>query len=595
MISIKITKEVRQNFNLHIDKPSDGATIVSRTSYSQGVHLAGWCFLDYDLSECHMQLDENEPIPLNKLRPDVKAAFSQRCLSEKCGFSILIFPDTKKIKFLVNRQVFGELIVSPVDKSDEHYAEYLLECEQFSRYLKSPETVEYPASKMDLWLQRSSDFFEQSSGQLIFLNANRFDINSINSFRKKHTIDIYSDFFEKLTSEKIAFTSPLNEKLYACSSSFYVAPFNYMKFENETGDVFFVMQHFSVVDVVFFPTEMVMVFRSTGIDTSIFFKGIIKTLHQIAKSFKKGSFNGVYLTHGRPYHYSYDLAPSLELAHQLDVLRHFPSIYIQQSRAFYSFSAIYPEVNNEQLLSDTSFEAALKTEGFSSISGIQFGHSSKDPLLLSLFERFDSKLVQKAADTQLDEPASILFSSIKGISLWICIASGKRQWLNQEAEISKLARVLVEIYPDITIIFDGWTSPIKATDKDLQEIDQDNKIVDNLRVKLPDNVNVISVVGMDTLHKLKFASKVDYFISDHATGSMLVDRFLKKNGTTHIGNGWNQVDLAHLHYNSTRLRSKDICNEPNSNKVRDNISYSTEGNAVLVATLRHLLINRDSV
>jgi hypothetical protein len=125
--------------------------------------------------------------------------------------------------------------------------------------------------------------------------------------------------------------------------------------------------------------------------------------------------------------------------------------------------------------------------------------------------------------------------------LWLGVTTGKRAWIEETDAYIALIDLLIQKYKHIGVVIDGWTASHTTNIKQNQSnkfYSQDEVIKDKIIEKFKGNSNVtfISVIGAMVEEKIAIADLTDFFIANHATGSLWISRIAKKRGITHISN-----------------------------------------------------------
>ena len=143
----------------------------------------------------------------------------------------------------------------------------------------------------------------------------------------------------------------------------------------------------------------------------------------------------------------------------------------------------------------------------------------------------------------------------------------------------------------ITLIIDGWTG---THDKEAIRFHKayagDDILKKKIISRLPSTVKVISLIGALAEEKINIASMVDFFISNHATGSIWVSRIAKSYGVTHISNSARESsERQHIHWNSS-LVPKELIQDINAEDAQTpfHVSYGVNQEEFLKYVLSKL-------
>lgn len=372
---------------------------------------------------------------------------------------------------------------------------------------------------------------------------------------------------------KVASPLHVNTDAY-CDCSFYIAPFNYLRFISN-GDVFYIVQHFSFCDSIYIPKLGFHHFLSIGIDKNEWHKNIAKAT--LSHNKKAGRFNSVFAMHNRPYHYNYDIALGLHLLNKKGLLEKTPLITLHEGKSFFRPSKLLNNKINELVLNDTDFISHLNNPGFSILAGHQITHSAKDTVYRDLFAEFDSTIRKNNLTTIHSEFVGTICNELNkcNVRLWFGITSQKRKLINQEEEIARTINIFCNMFDNVGVVIDGWTSPLKLSEGDIKQIESDNSVAVNIKKLVnADNISYHSIIGLTTEEKLEITQFIDVFLANHGAGSMHIDRMGNRYGVTHNSSIWSAADLAHIHNNSIKINQKHIIDFEPIDKSQDCVDYS---------------------
>lgn len=575
----------------HLDTPHDCMEISSE--HAKQHTISGWVVSRDPSHKISVEIESNggiKKVCCNTQRKDVVEHFKKNHTNLypilECGFHFNEV-NASNLKIFCGEELALNILFEIVDSNLEHEWSFLRELNlaHIERNHDLPKTKleTYLADgvyklisnnsselKMAYWLP---DEINECLNDFI-TNSRKFEFgpNMVESAIKKGFIEI---------------GSPLQRNESAtCSCSFYVAPFNYLKFITK-GIVFYIIQHFSFCDAIYIPAYGVFFF-SPGIVKELWYKVIAKTTLSASNTIQDGLFNSVFITHDRPYHYNYDLALGVFLLEKKRLLEQIPSLILNEERAFFSISRCINKNINEKILSPKDFNRHLNSPGFSILAGHQVVHSANESAYLELFKDLDSVILKNClAHSQTTYINNIVSKLTDGdVTLWFGITSQKRKLLNQVDEIVRAINVFSMLFERVGVVIDGWTSPLKPSEKDLLEIDNDTQVLIDIKNKvISSNVDFFSSIGASSEEKIIIAKHVDVFLANHATGSMHVDRIAGRFGVTHNSNTWVAADFAHLHRNSIKISSSNITDVINSDKGQDFIDYQAREMSIANAML----------
>lgn len=376
-----------------------------------------------------------------------------------------------------------------------------------------------------------------------------------------------------LTNGAASLVNPFSGHAALCAFSWLASnSINCLLFR-DADEVFFVFQHVTSADAVYFPLRNLVVLRH-----HITVQEVLGCVHQLFRSAPqafaqpevKKTFGGVIASHGRPYHFYYDVAPAVESLHEAGLLEKLPALFMLEGGDYFSLKSLYGFEADERVVSASELNKEnISRNRFLILLGIQFGEGTK-----ALVETFDARVNSTlpdllSADLKREcEQARQCFPLI-----WFGVIGQKRSWNEQVEAAVKLVNSIHIAFPGMGICFDGWTSALTPTSRDEVESARDVLIVKEILERIPETVPIFNLVGANSVHKIAFAQVVDFFVANYATGSMHVARFAKKPGLGHISNSMN-CD-GHIHYQTRRVPSEDVMDVVSTEKLRpDFVSYS---------------------
>ena len=380
-----------------------------------------------------------------------------------------------------------------------------------------------------------------------------------------------------ITHDKIIVPNPFSYGFATCSDSYnYFNNTNMLKFVSSGGEVFFIFQHVGSVDAVYFP-ERQLVTLGEHLSLEVIKAVVVEMLAAPSIFFDRKSgdnkFQAIIASHNRPYHFYYDVAPVVSELNSANLLSKIGGIYYYEGGCFCSFKDIYDlEVGEETLGSAAIMNKQLFKRGFSFSVGFRF-----DSTRVGVATRFDRALLAyayKHYDYTADEDLEALRRCYPVI--WFGVTVQKRSWIEQVDAAKNIFNELHKIYPNLGIVFDGWTSPLVLTESDRRETSNDLAICDEIMNSLPSSIKSYSVIGYPSHKKVVYGRLVDAYIGNSATGGLHIARFSNKPGVGHLNT---QLIDSGMHIrNRTILVDKTLIKdaEEDINLRVDFISYSID-------------------
>lgn len=407
---------------------------------------------------------------------------------------------------------------------------------------------------------------ERCRGLLQYVTREEFCIDAVHSATTKGAVIVPDPF---------GYGMAFSDESYLFGSQI-----NVLRFLSSTGEVFFLFQHVGSADAIYFPTRnaIVIVRHVDAATVRGFICRFIRSLSRIAEySANNRRFLGVIASHGRPYHFYYDVAPAMSDLHHSGVLKKIERIFYYSGGDFCSFKSLYElDVFECQLTADELWAHCVAERGFYFHVGALY-----DQGRLSSALRFDDELNTYSRKhfirLQASAPAELLTCYPL---LWFGITVEKRSWMEQVDAAVNLLTELKKSYPNVGVVFDGWTSPLHPTARDLEETAKDSGVVEKIVAQLDPGIRVFSVVGADSVQKIFFGKCADVYVGNSGTGGLHVARFAGCPGVAHLNT--QMIDVDYHIRKRTRLVDKSlIVDQPDTAGRRmDFISYSLDWRVV---------------
>ncbi|MEN5035241.1 hypothetical protein [Pseudomonas sp. TWI929] len=378
-----------------------------------------------------------------------------------------------------------------------------------------------------------------------------------------------------LSKGSVIVPDPFGYGMAFCNESYVMSnDINVLRFISSTGEAFFIFQRVGSADAIYFPTRNMIVLSLHMTDGLVreFVYWLIRNFSAVGE-YSSGirTFSGVIASHGRPYHFYYDVAPAVGDLHEARLLARLPSIVYLKGGDFCSFSQLFEvKVPELFLTAEELWVNGIKAKGFYFHVGAHFDHERSESVT-----RFDRKFNLSARKSMASLSPSITTGLMSCYPLiWFGITVQKRSWLEQVDAAANILNSLKLLYPGVGVVFDGWTSPVHPLPRDQRETDLDSGVVNQIRERLDSSIPVFSVVGADSVKKIQYASFVDGYVGNSATGGLHVARFAGRPGVAHL-NTKMLTETNHIRKRTKLIDAKHIVDRPEDADLRmDFISYS---------------------
>ncbi|MDT9179478.1 MAG: tetratricopeptide repeat protein [Limnospira sp. PMC 1238.20] len=386
--------------------------------------------------------------------------------------------------------------------------------------------------------------------------------------------------------------NPFGEGYAVCRESYYDrgrGDLTLLRFISPSGESCFIMQWVKSADAIYFPQRNLCYFDcyfNLVLNNSVLknlIRNFINNLSYAVNS-DRNKFGGITSSFSRPSHFYHDICLGLYQLHKKGLLTQVPSVFKYRLGNFFLISSLFNFDKNREFFIENLNVLSDKCRGnheFYVHIGT-YGMTSKNrpdkEKLIEMIVSTAAELVDDATDKEVQQARECY------PLLWFGVTSQsqKRAWVEQVEGGAKIITELAKIYPNIGVVFDGWTAPLNATPYDVSEAAKDQAVVDEIRQLLPPSVKTFTVVGSTTVRKLAFATVIDVFIANKGTGSIHVDRFAKKPGVVHIANAMRLPASRQLHYNVVNVPSNQVLDIPHpTNPAFHFVSYSINPDVIL--------------
>ena len=240
--------------------------------------------------------------------------------------------------------------------------------------------------------------------------------------------------------------------------------------------------------------------------------------------------------------------------------------YIIGGYEFIPFDKFFPEVNKDNIIrkleynSLEMFEYALTNNYF-----IIRPTNGSYNLNRGLAKRIYSASVKSSSETCLQE---IEVAKKHFPVLWLEIRTNDRIWLNQAEGIAEIANRLYSDYPNLAIIFAGWSCLDSDNSSDKGWIEKDKQVVEESRALIAPNIPTFAVVGYKIYEKIAWAGAANVHIVTYGSGSIFAS-IANKPSVIHANTGWYPVESIENLTKSAHPGWTDISVVPIENITED--------------------------
>ncbi|GAB6141783.1 hypothetical protein JCM14076_25120 [Methylosoma difficile] len=344
---------------------------------------------------------------------------------------------------------------------------------------------------------------------------------------------------------KLSLPSPFSKNRAECQESYESqGGMNSLRF-TDGNQSFFLIQHVSSNDALYFPLQNVLLIISHITAPRInrlratLTEQFPAVVNYAANTNKP--FGGIVCSHLRPAHYFYENWPPLyQLYSNPEIYPNIPHFITRKPYDYSDLRQVFPDRSTSALNTDEINEFAFNEEQWFLHLGTNrtLRNSNYDYYFANRF--LVDKVLQSPSTTaqNLAAPLAERFPIV-----WIGVESQKRCWLEQVEGYSYIINQLAESYPDLAVVIDGWTLPVSPLDEAIPEVEEDLLLAQAIQKKLKPNIGVISTIGENSHTKIVIGSKINFFISNFASGSLHVSLLLGKPGFAHLNTKLTKITL----------------------------------------------------
>lgn len=578
-------------YGSHLDypKPNDTAHANAETL------LAGWLLVrpNNDISFEVIIDGESQPLNLTKDRPDVIKALVGEYSAETscaCGFE-LQKSFQKKIAIFIKKDA-NKFLWKSIEKLDFETSKKIRNIQTYwDKFVSGDFNIsslsDYQNNFIDTNLKiicKSELTVTSSINNIPKSKLDGFNIEKLQSLIKKINNRGFGNslLIDAQKNNKIKVCNIFRYSDATCQKNILLGNINYLVFIS-SDEVFFIAQHKFAADAVYFPKRRLLIRSDYGAVLSDEIEKLDSYLLQQSdfelasfKSEKLNFFKGIIIAHGRPYHYFYDHLLGVSLAHDMGLLEKVNHIFSFPGSDFYDPAKLFDlNVSVDTLSPKEINENGIINRNFSIFLGCDFRKVESSDI-----RKLDNALIERSIKLLPSFYSENIYNLRKCFPvIWIGVSSQKRNWIEQETAIPEIINRLYKIFPNLGIVFDGWTSPVTPLKSDEQESNSDQKVVERIIRKIPNHINKVSIVGKQSSIKIAFANSCDFFITNYSTGSIHIARICQKPGVGHLNKTMNRDE--HIHFHTYEIPKNLISDVPDPLNPRcDFTSYSISAESV---------------
>jgi hypothetical protein len=221
--------------------------------------------------------------------------------------------------------------------------------------------------------------------------------------------------------------------------------------------------------------------------------------------------------------------------------------FIVLPHEYFNFNCIFPEIPERKIIRIDRKESIFKMLLANNYLAVFIGE---------VYIR--EKLVNRISSSAIKQCLPTIFSEVEQAKkyfplIWIGIRANHRVWVSQVDGIANILKTLALTYPNLGVIFDGWSRIERDDPEATSMIKKELALAEEIIAQLPANLKTYSLIGSPTYEKVVWAQAIDLYICPAASTNLFV---------TWIAN---KVGVIHTNY----TRSQDWLKE--HTRVRENI------------------------
>ena len=193
---------------------------------------------------------------------------------------------------------------------------------------------------------------------------------------------------------------------------------------------------------------------------------------------------------------------------------------------FFNISDLFPEI------------AKNKIDVFDSSINLYESIIQNNYCAVRLVECFiQEKLAERIYQASLKKCSKLFLEEVEKSTqnfpiLWITIRS-RRTWISQIEGIANIINNLYVDFPNLSIIFDGWSRTEKGSEDEEPRIATEMDIMEKIIAMIPPEINTYNAIGRMTYEKAVWVHAIDLYISPIGAGLCFTVWLVNKPGVAH--------------------------------------------------------------
>lgn len=347
---------------------------------------------------------------------------------------------------------------------------------------------------------------------------------------------------------------------FRCAGSYAIDDYNFILFSGIDFQ-FYLVQHCTNI-LIIFPALYKCVSLFTG-DLATYAMGKISELFLTLSNLKKlgisfprlspALFDGLNVSHGRPYHFVYDYLHGLDYLSLTNMQLNSLAV---SSFDFLELSQYFDNIKSFCSVEQFSLNRRSSSLGnFYLMPCLQYINGDHDRNLVSLSKNLREKNQRIFLRSR---PIKKTFKKDYKLIFWVGVSIEKRSWIEQTEGLISIIDALYKKYRDVLILVDGRTSPLTNSSQPSSTIfERENEVFKKIRNSLP-YVDFINLIGRTMSEKISYASSIDLFFSSYATDSMYPSCIQRKPGAVYVAPSIGERRSLHVHEDVIEVPAESV-------------------------------------
>ena len=310
---------------------------------------------------------------------------------------------------------------------------------------------------------------------------------------------------------------PFTGQILRSNQSFFIVdsgtPNYHFRFVGK--EVFYVMVDYNVRLSIYIPKlDLIIVLRSADCDRSFNFQHFVNSLKSnLVNSWKEVKLYlskdnkktvGVWGVLPSLGHYLWNELTGIKYLVDNEILAKAECLVIG-SYEYFNVGDTFPEVSEDKIVrfdNQTFFTDMLNNNYFGTMV-------TEIPITEELIDKVYQGALKKCSESCLKEVrvAKQYFPLI-----WVAIRTNVRRWLSQLEGTANIIRELSQEYPNMAVVFDGWSRTEKEDSHGEIMIAKEREFVQQIESLIPTNITTYNIVGAMTYEKVVWSKEIDTYI-----------------------------------------------------------------------------------